>query len=300
MEIWIPITIAAAFFQNVRFMLQKVLSSGELSTTGATFSRFVYSAPLVWVLLLGYSQVSDLELPNTSVSFWMFALAGGLAQVLATICVVALFKHRNFAVGVTLKKTETIQAVLVGFVVLGDIVSWAGFGAIFIGLIGVLLLADAPEAEGALLNRVFNRAAGLGLASGVLFACSGVAYRGASLELMTDTTLLRAAMTLACVTTSQALGMAIWMRVREQGEITRVLQTWRTAGLVGLTSMAGSLCWFMAFSLQNAAYVKAVGQIELVFSFLASTLFFKEKVARREVAGILILCVAIVMLILAK
>ena len=64
--------------------------------------------------------------------------------------------------------------------------------------------------------------------------------------------------------------------------------------------MAGSLCWFIAFTLQNAAYVKAVGQIELVFSFLASTIFFKEKVSSREISGIVILCVAIVLLIFAK
>ena len=300
MEIWIPITIAAAFFQNVRFMLQKVLSTGNLSATGATFSRFVYSAPLVWVLLLTYTNTYNIDLPDLSLTFWAYALSGGVAQVLATICVVALFKRRNFAVGITLKKTETLQAVLVGFVVLGDVVSWAGFGAIFVGLIGVLLLADAPQAEGAMLQRVFNRAAGLGLASGVLFACSGVAYRGASLELVIDSTLLRAAVTLACVTTSQVIGMAVWMRLREAGEITKVLRVWRTASLVGLMSMAGSLCWFIAFALQNAAYVKAVGQIELVFSFLASTIFFKEKVSGREIAGILVLCLAIEMLILVK
>lgn len=300
MELWILIAIAAAFFQNVRFMLQKVLSTGSLSATGATFSRFVYSAPLVWLLLFVYTVAVNVTLPKLSWAFWAYALAGGLAQVLATICVVALFKHRNFAVGITLKKTETLQAVMIGFLVLGDVISWAGFGAIFIGLVGVLLLADAPQAEGALLQRVFNRAAGLGLASGVLFACSGVAYRGASLELATDSALLRAMMTLACVTTSQAIGMAVWMRLREQGEITRVLQTWKTASLVGLTSMAGSLCWFIAFTLQNAAYVKAVGQIELVFSFLASTIFFKEKVSSREISGIVILCVAIVLLIFAK
>ena len=300
MELWIPITIAAAVFQNLRFMLQKVLSSGNLSATGATFSRFVYSAPLVWLLLLAYSTLAGLSLPALSWTFWGFALAGGLAQVLATICVVALFKYRNFAVGITLKKTETLQAVVIGLVVLGDAISWAGFGAILMGLIGVLLLADPPSSGGPFVQRVVNKATGLGLASGVLFACSGVAYRGASLELATDDAFLRAALTLAWVTTSQTIGMAIWMRLRARGEITKVLKTWRTAGLVGLTSMAGSLFWFIAFTLQNAAYVKAVGQIELVFSFLASTIFFKETVSRREVAGILILCVAIVMLILVK
>ncbi|WP_375256379.1 EamA/RhaT family transporter, partial [Yoonia sp.] len=222
MELWIPIAIAAAAFQNVRFMLQKVLSAGNLTATGATFSRFVYSAPLVWVLVLLYSNVSGIGLPSLPVTFWFYALFGGLAQVLATISVVALFKHRNFAVGITLKKTETVQSVLVGFVVLGDRVSWAGFGAILIGLIGVLLLVDAPQAKGRLGQRLFNKASGLGLGAGLLFAFSAVGYRGASHALPLDDTFLRAALTLACVTTSQALGMALWMRFRDAGQITKV------------------------------------------------------------------------------
>jgi len=300
METWILIAVAAAFFQNLRFMLQKVLSAEKLSTAGATFSRFVYSAPLVWVLVLVYSGRFDLELPKLSASFWGYALVGGLSQVLATLCVVALFKHRNFAVGITLKKTETLLSVLVGFIFLGDLISLGGFMAILLGLVAVLLLADTPDGTGTLAQRVMNRATGLGLGAGLLFAFSAVFYRGATLALITDDTLLRAALTLACVTTSQAIGMALWLRWREVGQISKVLRNWRTAGLVGVTSMAGSLCWFIAFSLQNAAYVKAVGQIELVFSFMASTLFFRETVTRREIAGIMILCAAIVGLILWK
>ena len=48
MELWIVVTIAAAFFQTVRFMLQKLLSASALSSAGATFARFLYSAPLAF------------------------------------------------------------------------------------------------------------------------------------------------------------------------------------------------------------------------------------------------------------
>ncbi len=41
-----------------------------------------------------------------------------------------------------------------------------------------------------------NRAAGLGLASGALFAVSAVAYRGATLEVASEDAFLRAAVTL--------------------------------------------------------------------------------------------------------
>jgi len=50
--------------------------------------------------------------------------------------------------------------------------------------------------------------------------------------------------------------------------------------------------------LQNAAYVKAVGQIELILSLAASVLFFREKITARELGGLGFLVVSIVILVL--
>ena len=86
--------------------------------------------------------------------------------------------------------------------------------------------------------------------------------------------------------------------MRDRAEIVAVLAAWRVAALVGLTSMIGSFLWFTAFTLQNAAYVKAVGQIELVLSVLASVLFFHEKISARELGGIALLLVSILVLVL--
>lgn len=299
MEIWIPVTIAAAFAQNMRFMLQKHLKSTQLSTGGATFARFIYAAPFVAIIAFSYGQLSGQPMPSIPNNFWPFALIGGIAQILATMCVVAIFAHRNFAVGITFKKTEVLMAVLVGLIVLGEGVTRLGFVAILVGLAGVLLLSDQPDQSGAWFKRIVNKAAGLGLTSGVLFAISGVGYRGASLSLGSGDTFLRAVTTLACVTAFQTLAMALWLFWRERSEIGKVLRAWRIAIWVGLSGMIGSICWFVAFTLQTVAYVKALGQIELVFSFLASAFVFKEKTTRKEAQGVGLIVVSILILIYA-
>lgn len=298
MSLWIYITIGAAFAQNLRFMLQKHLKATRLSTGGATFARFLYSAPLAAALVLIYAQASGQDLPAPGARFWVFALSGGLAQILATMCVVALFAERNFAVGITFKKTEVLQTVLVGLVVLGEGVSLGGMVAIALGFAAVVLLSDQKGGAGPLLARMWNRATGLGLLSGVLFAVSATGYRGASLSLGLDDFFLRAAFTLAVVTASQSLAMALWLHWRERGEISRVVASWRVSGLVGVTSMLGSLGWFTAFTLQQAAYVKALGQIELLFSFLATVFIFREKTTGREVLAMGLLSASILFLIL--
>ena len=299
MDAWIPVTLLAAFSQTMRFGLQKQLKATALSTAGATFARFVYSAPLVALGVLIYAQVTAQDLPQIDPVFWAYALTGGAAQIIATMCVVSLFSYRNFAVGITFKKTEVLMAVGVGLVILGEGVTIWGFGAILIGLIGVLLLSDPPEVSSdPWIKRIMNRATGLGLLSGVLFAVSGVTYRGAALSLDTGDVFLRATLTLACVTASQTVAMAIFLRLREEGEITRVLRAWRVAALVGVTSMIGSTCWFVAFTLFTVAYVKALGQVELLFSLALTVFVFHEKVSARELQGGAFLLASILVLIL--
>lgn len=298
METWVIATILAAGFQTMRFMLQKQISMGELSTAGATFARFVYSAPLVMLLVAVYLGMQGLALPAFSGLFWAYALSGGLAQILATVCVVALFRQRNFAVGITFKNTEVVLTAFAGLLLLGEAVTPAGLAAILLGLIGVLVLSGTPGLTGNWWRRLVSRAAGLGLLAGALFAVSGVTYRGASLELASDDPFLRAMVTLAAVTASQTIAMTLWLRWREPGQIGTVIGVWRRAVWIGLTSMAGSLCWFTAFTLQNAAYVKAVGQVELIFSIAASILFFNEKFTRREGIGIALLSASVLLLVL--
>lgn len=300
MLVWIPITIAAAVAQTLRFMLQKHLKATRLSTAGATFSRFIYSAPLIAVLMVIYARYSAQDFPAVSARFWAFALTGGLSQILATLCVVALFGRRNFAVGITFKKTEVLQAVIIGFVVLGETVTWGGVAAVLLGFFAVLLLSMTPKPGrgGGILAGLFDRAAALGLASGVLFAISGVTYRGASLSLEGGDVVLRAAFTLAMVTASQSVAMGAWLIWRDRDQLRAVFAAWRVASLVGITSMVGSFFWFTAFTLQSVAYVKALGQIELVFSLAASVLFFREKISARELAGIAVLLISILLLVL--
>lgn len=295
MDLWVAVTIFAAAVQTVRFMLQKQLKGAGLSTGGATFSRFLFAAPLAALLVAGLMLAQGLTLPPTTARFWVFALGGGLFQIVGTLCTVALFGLRNFAVGLAFTKTETVQVAIFSALVLGEAVTGTGLIAILIGLVGVILLSLPPREIG---GGLWNRATALGLLGGAAFGLSAIGYRGAALELGDAPFYFRAAVTLAAVTAMQTAIMATLLRLREPGEIGRVLRAWRGTALVGLTGMLGSLGWFTAFTLQNAAYVRALGQIELVFGLLVTALVFRERISLREVAGMAALMAAIVILVL--
>jgi drug/metabolite transporter (DMT)-like permease len=111
---------------------------------------------------------------------------------------------------------------------------------------------------------------------------------------------MRAAFTLAIATTIQSLILWVLLTVRQPGQIRKTLGHWRVCSLVGFAGWAASICWFMAFTLTQAAYVRALGQVELIFTFIASVFIFKEKIKAAEMAGVLLLIGAIVFLILER
>jgi Predicted membrane protein len=292
MELWIPITIAAAFLQNLRSALQKHLQ-GKLGTRGASFVRFGYGFPvaILYVMCLHFGLGFSFPSLNWAFAFW--AVIGGLAQIFATMLLVHLFSLRNFAVGTAYSKTEPVQAAIFGFVLLGEKLTLGAIGAIIVGVIGVMMISMArmPLSWGNMFRALASRTALIGIASGAVFGISAVAYRSASLSLDGPNSIMQAAVTLACVTTFQTAFMLVWMLWKDKREIVEVLRSWRSSSLVGLAGVVGSAGWFTAMTLQQVAYVRALGQIELVFTFMASYFLFQERVTRLEVAGcLLIVC----------
>lgn len=299
MELWVPITIFAAFCQNLRSALQKHLK-GALGTTGATFVRFGYGFPFALLYVAALHLLAGYNLPRINAYFILAAALGGLAQIVATFLLVHLFSFRNFTVGTAYSKTEPVQAALFGFILLGEGISPAAAVAIAIGVFGVVMisLAKTPSSLRELGAAIVGRPALIGLASAAFFGASAAAYRAASLALGGPDFLMQAAFALACVTLFQTVVMALWMAWREPLQLRASLRNWRVAVWVGLAGVAGSAGWFTAMTLQQVAYVRALAQIELVFTLAASWLVFREKVNRAELVGCLLIVGAILLLLL--
>ena len=64
---------------------------------------------------------------------------------------------------------------------------------------------------------------------------------------------------------------------------------------MGAPASAG---WFTAFAIEPAAHVRTLGLIELVFSYAVSLKLFREKLSRRELAGMGLLALGVVLITL--
>ncbi|PDT86401.1 DMT family transporter [Sinorhizobium sp. BJ1] len=302
METWVLITVAAAFLQNIRSSMQKHLK-GAMGTTGATFVRFGFGLPFALLYLLVLWRVAGQPLPVPNGTFFLWAVVGGLAQIAATFLLVHLFSFRNFAVGTAYSRTEPAQAALFGLIFLGEKASHGTLVAIAISVVGVMLISVARTTLSArsLVTSVFSRTAAIGLLSGTFFGLSAVSYRSASLVLAPSLPapdyMMQASFTLGFVILLQTIVMLLWIVAREPNELKRIAAAWKPAFIVGLVGSSASFGWFMAMTLQQAAIVKVVAQVEMLFTFATSFFVFREWINRLELVGCLLIVLGVVMLL---
>ena len=302
MELWIPITIGAAFLQNLRSATQKHLKT-VMGTTGATFVRFGFGFPFALLLVLGLSQIGGMRVPAPNGAFFAWALVGALGQIGATFLLIHLFSFRNFAVGTAYSRTEPAQAAVFGLIFLGERASQGTLVAIAISVVGVMLISVARTtlSPRTLVTSVFSRTAGIGLLSGTFFGLSAVSYRSASLALAPSLPapdyMMQASYTLGFVILLQTVIMLIWIVLRERDELPRIAAAWKPAFVVGFVGASASFGWFMAMTLQQAAVVKALAQVEMLFTFASTVFIFKERINRLEIAGCALIVVGVLALL---
>src|SRR5690606_32472407 len=197
-------------------------------------------------------------------------------------------------------RTEPAQTALFALLFFGERVTGGTLLAIAVSVFGVMLISVAHMHMSwrNLVASIFARNALIGLASGTLFGISAVAYRAASLALGGPNFMMQAAVTLAWTITLQTLVMGGWMLWKDRAEIGRIGKAWKVSLFTGFVGATASFGWFMAMTLQQAAVVKALAQIEMLFTFTASVFFFKEKINRIETAGCALIVAGILVLVL--
>jgi drug/metabolite transporter (DMT)-like permease len=303
MELWALITVGSAFLQNLRSTLQKHLK-GRMGTTGATFVRFGFGLPFAFLYLAILHLGLGRPLPVPGATFAVWSLIGAFAQIAATFLLVHLFSFRNFAVGTAYSRTEPAQAALLALLLFGETIGLGTVAAILVSILGVMLISVARTAltPMSLVTSVGSPTALVGLASGFFFGISAIAYRTASLSLAPSLpepdAVTQAGYTLCIVITVQTLSMFAWMAWRDRTELARVRSAWKVSALVGFVGATASFGWFTAMTLQQAAVVKALAQVEMLFAFASAVLFFKEKINRLEIAGCVLIVFGVLLLVL--
>ena len=301
--IWIPIAIGAALMQAVRTAAQKDLNT-QLSTMVTTYVRSLFGWPFLIAYLAMVSAISTESRPPLHGAFLAYSGTAALTQVGATALLIRLFTLKNFAVGTTLSKTDVMITAIIGSILFSESIDALGWLAILLTVTGVVMIAVARLGFGAfadvggLPEAIAGRPTQIGLATGLLFALSYLFLREASLSLGDGSFLIRAGWTVVAVTGVQVVVLGLWLLWTEPGGLKQMAVAWRPSVFIGITSALGSIGWFTAMTLENASYVKAVGQVETVFTLAISYVYFKERLNGWELVGIAVIVAGVLMFLL--
>jgi len=295
--LWVIITILASFSQTLRSVFQKNIIS-EVGVASSAYSRFIFALPFSFLLLLLFVSLDDsifLKASDKRTLTWLFFAS--ICQILFTVLLIKLFTLRSFAVGIAFSKTEVIQTTIFEIVILGFVLTSQVFLAILIGFLGVLFISKLNLFSSQRQNKVLTKQVILGVFCGVFLGLSSVLYK-VSLDSITEALLYKKVIILSCFAlTFQTIVMGGYIIFFSKENLLKLILIWRKGLPVGFFGCSATFFWFYAFSLTDATYVRAVGQLEIIFSLTISYLFYREKISVVELIGIILISISILALL---
>lgn len=296
---WIVTSVLGAFFQNARSSIQKKLNT-EMSLMASTYVRFAFSLPILFVIFLTYfGNFNYFIISVQDSNFITYVILASVLQISFTLLFLYLLKFTNFLVGTALSKTEVIQIAFFEFIILKDYLNFYALLGIMISTIGVIIFSTKDLKN--IINSFFSKSTVVGLLCGTLLALSVVFYRG-SMEFLefTNKNFDRALLTLFAATIIQTSLITFYLLLFEISEFKKIKSNIKLSSLAGFFGFSATISWFYSFSLVQAALVRAVGQIELLFSYISSRFMFKEKIRYIEIFGIIIFIFGLILVIFNK
>ncbi len=288
-------TLAATGFQIARTSEQHRLR-GRLGGAEAGYVRFAYGQPLAVLATVAW-MLGPGEMPRPGWVFWISVTGAGVLQILATMSLLQSFRVRDFAVGTIYSKTEVVFVGVASAVLLSEPLSWMSWAGALICLAGVWWLASEGSLREALAGG-FDPGARFGVLAALGFGVTAVLIRGAASSL-DGSAVDRAMLTLAAMLTVQTLVQGSWIARSSSSSLTAVAGAWRQAIGVGVLSLAGSAAWALAMTLENAARVRTLGQIEIVFAFALGVLVHREAHRWDEYVAAAVVTGGVTLLVLA-
>ena len=302
--VWIIAAIFAAACQTARSAFQKNMIT-RLGDYGAAYIRFCYALPFTSLIWLVWVNIPGNSIPTLSFYSIILCFLGSIFQILFTYVLMKVFSHKSFATGIAFSKTEVILIAFLEVIILNVFFSFPLMIGITLGVLSVLFLSYARKAKSILetikllLNSVSSLGTLIGLLSGLLLAASVVTFRMSIISI--DGPLLDRSLFISFIAIIfQTILVGFYLLLFKKDQLFAVIKFWRPSLPAGLCGTGATFGWFVAFGLTTAAEVRAVGQIELIFSILISIIFFREKIRKTELFGIILLGISILIIIFQK
>jgi drug/metabolite transporter (DMT)-like permease len=300
---WILLAVIAGCVQTARNALSRSLT-GKISPTLSSWARFSFNLPFSTSLALLLILLNGA--PTLSWPFYLYCTITALTQLFANVALIKAFESANFAQSIVLHKLEVGFTAIVGMLFFAETPSPTGWFGVVVCTCGMMLINLGRERGPEGWRRAFHVDRGavfaLGCAMGLVFAGFALKMGVASFVLTNPRVgaarFEAAAHTLFHTTWIEVAILSFFLLVRRPHEFRLVPMHWRRLLPLGASAFTGSICWFWAYSLTLVAYVKAVGQIEVLFAIALAIRVWQEQEVWRQLPGVALLTIGIALVVL--
>ena len=284
----------AVVMQSLRTAAQKQIAQSLYAST-TTLIRYLFGLPFALAYFFFLRSVYQEQAVVGNTVFYRAASLAAVTQIIATVFLIKALTLRNFAVGTALAKTEALLTAVIGALFFSAALSSVAYLSVAIGVVGVLIASNWRLSFSDLFQ---NESIKFGIGAGLAFALASLWIREASLSLELPR-LFSAAAVLLYMVLVQTASCLLYVLIRESSQLPLMLARWRSCVFIGFSSLAGSVGWFTAMSLQDAAVVKTLGQAEFAVTLLITYFYFGEKITTKEYVGIMLIALSVILLMLA-
>jgi drug/metabolite transporter (DMT)-like permease len=304
LELWVVLAIAAALAQTTRNAVAQSLAA-RISPALNSWSRFAFCLP--FAALACAVRLATTGAPELPASFFGYCGVTAASQLLGNVALIAAFRAGSFGEAIVFHKLEVILTAIAGALFFAEHPSGLGLTGIFVCGVGVIVINLARESDGDRWLRAFQlgRAGRLALLCAVLLVIASFALKEAN-RIVADANAAIAVgsfdapvQTLFHTTWMEVALLSIWIGWREPHAFLAVRSHWRRMLLIGSMGFTASIGWFWAFSLSLVAYVKAVGQIEVLLAVALGIRLLGERTLIRQLPGVALVLGGIALVLLS-
>lgn len=297
---WLLFSLGATLSQVTRNLFSKKLV-GSYPVKTVALSRFIYALPVV---VTAYFIISLKEgfVSINSIKFFIWTTLMALSQILATYFRVSLFKYKSFAVSLTIVQVDTVLVALAGVLFLKEFLNIYAWSGLLVATTG-LLLASLSKNRVTITNireTLFTKASLIALLTGIFLALAAIFAKQTFKFIDGKSHIGESLFSLSIILIIEII---ILLPITVYKNKESVVDMFKRPGkplIIGICSGVGSFCWLTAYSLTHIAYVRTVGQLEFIIATLLSVYYFKERLYRVELLGMIMVSLGTLLLIFLK
>lgn len=295
---WVAFACGSAFFAGITAILAKC-GIRETDSTVATAIRTIVVLAFAWVMVAAVGSAG--QIASIAPMTWAFLGLSGLATGASWLCYFKALQLGDVNKVVPIDKSSTVLTMLLAFLLLGELLSWASVVAMALILAGTLMMVERkPAAPSAGATSTGAPAAG---GSWLVFAVLSAVFASLTAILGkvgiedVESNLGTAVRTIVVLVMS-------WVMVGVTGKAGTVRSVPRRELLFiclsGLATGASWLCYYKALQDGLASVVVPIDKLSILVTIGFSRLVFGEKLTARSGAGLALIVAGTLLMVFMR